>query len=228
MADEEIDYMPTYEGLRLKILEYKRLHFAKQRRAELKQTDFTIISNNCWGGMIYESYDLPKETRTVGMFFMASDYIRFLQRLREYITGGHLTFINPQDSRWKEEVSGDKRFGSYPVGVLKLDETDPGVEIFFLHYKDQQQAREKWQRRCSRVNWNKLIIKFNDQNGCTEEDVKNFADLPYKNKLFFTIGGGEYSKYADSRLKVVKIPQILEKNLSLPVMNHSERIDILT
>lgn len=139
--------MPTYEGLRLKALKYKRLHFAKQRRAELKQTDFTIISNNCWGGMIYESYDLPKETPTVGMFFMASDYIRFLQRLKEYITGGHLTFINPQDSKWKEEVSGDKRFGSYPVGVLKLDDTDTGVEIFFLHYKDQQQAREKWQRR---------------------------------------------------------------------------------
>ena len=56
MADEEIDYMPTYEGLRLKILEFKRLYFAKQRRAELKQTDFTIISNNCWGGMIYERY----------------------------------------------------------------------------------------------------------------------------------------------------------------------------
>ena len=98
MADEQIDYMPTYEGLRLKILEYKRLHFAKQRRAELKQTDFTIISNNCWGGMIYESYDLPKETRTVGMFFMASDYIRFLQRLKEYIT---------QTSHLKNAVTAD-------------------------------------------------------------------------------------------------------------------------
>lgn len=182
--------MPTYEGLRLKILKYWRLGLANYRKKQLKYTDFTIISNNCWGGMIYESYNLPKESPTVGMFFMASDYIRFLQHLKEYITEGELLFINPQDSSWKDEVSGDKRFGSYPVGVLKLDEMDPGVEIFFLHYKDQQQAREKWQRRCSRVNWNKLIIKLNDQNGCTEEDVKNFADLPYKNKLFFTIGGG--------------------------------------
>ncbi len=70
--------MPTYEGLRLTALKYKRLHFAKQRRAEMKQTDFTIISSNCWGGMIYESYDLSKETPTVGMLFKASDYIRFL------------------------------------------------------------------------------------------------------------------------------------------------------
>lgn len=66
---------------------------------------------------------------------MTSDYIRFLQHLKEYITEGELLFINPQNSRWKDEVSGDKRFGSYPVGVLKLDETDPGVEIFFCTIK---------------------------------------------------------------------------------------------
>lgn len=202
--------MPTYEGLRLKILEVKRKGFAEQRRKKLTQTDFTIISNNCWGGMIYESYDLPKESPTVGLFFMASDYIRFLQNLKEYITSTELTFIDPQNSRWKDEVSGDKRFGSYPVGVLKLNDKDIGVEIFFLHYKDQQQAKEKWERRCKRVNFDKLLVKFNDQNGCTEMDVKKFSQLPFKNKLFFTIRGG-YCKYADDHLKIITIPQILEK-----------------
>ena len=45
--------MPTYEGLRLKILKYWRIGFADYRKKKLKSTDFTIISNNCWGGMIY-------------------------------------------------------------------------------------------------------------------------------------------------------------------------------
>lgn len=202
--------MPTYEGLRLKILEVKRKGFAEQRRKKLTQTDFTIISNNCWGGMVYESYDIPKESPTVGLFFVASDYIRFLDHLKEYLTNTKLTFINPKDSRWKKEVESDKRFGHYPVGVLKLDEKDPGVEIFFLHYQDEQQAREKWQRRCQRVNFDKLLVKFNDQNGCTEMDVKKFSQLPFKNKLFFTIRGG-YSKYSNSCLRVIVVPQILEK-----------------
>ena len=57
--------MPTYEGLRLKILKYWRIGFADYRKKKLKSTDFTIISNNCWGGMIYESYNLPKESPTV-------------------------------------------------------------------------------------------------------------------------------------------------------------------
>ena len=50
----------TYEGLRLKVLKFWRLGLANYRKKQLKSTDFTIISNNCWGGMIYESYNLQK------------------------------------------------------------------------------------------------------------------------------------------------------------------------
>ena len=58
----------TYEGLRLKVLKYWRVGLADWRKKQLKSTDFTIISNNCWGGMIYESYNLPKESPTVGNY----------------------------------------------------------------------------------------------------------------------------------------------------------------
>lgn len=82
----------TYEGLRLKVLKYWRVGLADWRKKQLKSTDFTIISNNCWGGMIYESYNLPKESPTVGMFFMARDYIEFLSDLKGYV-GGKLTYL---------------------------------------------------------------------------------------------------------------------------------------
>lgn len=177
--------MPTYEGLRLKFLKYWRVGLANWRKKQLNGTDFTIISNNCWGGMIYESYNLPKESPTVGLFFMAEDYIEFLSDLKEYING-KLEFIEPQTSRWKDmpQISGDKRFGSYPVGVLSNGKNS--IEVFFLHYHSEQEAREKWQRRIRRINWDKLLIKFNDQNGCTEDEVSKFLRLPFKNKIFFT------------------------------------------
>lgn len=76
-----------HEGLRLKVLKYWRVGLADWRKKQLKSTDFTIISNNCWGGMIYESYNLPKESPTVGMFFMARDYIEFLSDLKGYVGG---------------------------------------------------------------------------------------------------------------------------------------------
>ena len=39
--------MPTYEGLRLKVLKYWRKGLVNYRKKQLKYTDFTIISNNC-------------------------------------------------------------------------------------------------------------------------------------------------------------------------------------
>lgn len=175
----------TYEGLRLKILKYWRLGLANYRKKQLKSNDFTIISNNCWGGMIYESYNLPKESPTVGLFFIAKDYIEFLSDLEGYING-KLDFIDPEKSKWKsmKQVSGDKRFGSYPIGVLSNGKNT--IEIFFLHYHSKHEAKEKWNRRIRRINWDKLLIKFNDQNGCTETEVERFMKLNYKNKLFFT------------------------------------------
>lgn len=177
--------MPTYEGLRLKIQKVLRKLLAKRERKNLHHTDFTIISNNCWGGMVYESYDLPKATPTVGLFFMAKDYIKFLSDLKGY-TKARLRFIEPSQSRWKNSlvIKEDKRFGQYPIG--ELTNGIDSIEIFFLHYHTKREAKEKWERRCQRINWDKLIVKFNDQNECTEVDIDYYAKLPYANKLFFT------------------------------------------
>ena len=181
----EVKHMPTYEGIRLRIQKFLRPKLAARRRAQLKNHTFTIISNNCWGGTVYESYGLQKQSPTVGLFFMPADYIRFVSRLDEYLRA-ELTFIPPEDSRWKAapQVSGDKRFGRYPVGRLSLG--DENVEIFFLHYHSESEAQEKWTRRCARVDKRRMIVKFNDQNGCESTHIEAFARLPYAHKLFFT------------------------------------------
>lgn len=177
--------VPTYEGLRLKILKIKRVKFVNRRLKKIKNRNFSIISNNCWGGMIYESNNLTKMSPTVGLFFMASDYIKFLKNLKKYINAD-LKFIKPESSKWKSapQLMNDKRFGTYPIGVLSVDNED--VEVFFLHYHSKEEAKDKWKRRCKRINWDNLIIKFNDQNGCTDNEIDEFVSLPFKHKLFFT------------------------------------------
>lgn len=178
--------MPSYEGLRLKILKYNRKLFGNLHRRKLKNSNFTIISNNCWGGEVYEYYNLQKQSPTVGLFFMADDYLKFLTHIHEYLNT-KLEFISPSDSKWKDwpQVSGNNRFGHYPVGRLRLDDED--IEVFFLHYNSEKEALSKWERRCARINWNKLIVKFNDQNGCRSTHIELFSKLPYKVKLFFTV-----------------------------------------
>lgn len=210
--------MPTYEGLRLKVLKVRRNLFADILRKGLENTDFTIISNNCWGGMVYESYNLPKQSPTVGLFFMASDYILFVSDLKEYLSAD-LTFIRPQESKWKEEFEQSESFGSYPIGKIK------DVEIFFLHYHSEEEALSKWKRRCQRINWDRMLIKFNDQNGCTERELDCFMKLPYKNKLFLTCKS--WSGY--SRTDYVKLRQMVKSDFvmaSYEPFGKSRKLDV--
>lgn len=183
----------TIEGLRLRFLALRRKKLSKFRQKKINKKQFTIISNNCWGGEVYESYNLIKQSPTIGLFFMATDYIKFISNIHYYLNQ-KLFFINPMHSKYFEKVKNNKGYGSYPVARLG------DIEIFFMHYSSEGQARAKWDRRIKRINWDHILYKFNDQNGCTEADIKNFVSLPLKNKICFTVNDN-LSKYSD----VVKI-----------------------
>lgn len=168
--------MFNIESLRLKKNKIIRKTFSGYRKRKLRNYNFTIISNNCWGGMIYESYNLPKMSPTVGLFFEAKDYIKFISKIKYYLKQ-ELKFIDvKQSNRYK---NGNDI--NCIVGMLD------DVELYFLHYKTKEEVLEKWSRRIKRINYDNILYKFNDQNGCTEEDLANFLKLPYKNKIFFTI-----------------------------------------
>lgn len=189
--------MASYEGFRLKVLKFIRITFANNRNKKIKNKNFTIISNNCWGGMVYESYGLKKMSPTIGLYFMGSDYINFLENMDNYLNMD-LEFIELEESKWKNFLKEI----DCPIGRLK------DIEIFFLHYKDVKDVKEKWTRRCQRINRDKMIVKFNDQNGCTLDDVKRFLELPYRNKLFFTCRDWEVKHNGE----IIKINQWGNKN----------------
>ncbi len=199
--------MPLIEGLRIRLRNHVCIPLTRKIRGKrLKKKSFTIISNNCWGGLVYAAHNLQKQTPTVGMFFFAEDYIKFLKRFEEYVRCP-LIFINPLESRWKDmkECSDDKRFGKYPIGLLELSsgEQSESIEIFFLHYHSEQEAKEKWERRCQRINRDKMLVKFNDQNGCTDEHIKVFDSLPFKNKICFSV-----KKYDECKSVItIKVPK---------------------
>lgn len=176
--------MSVWETVRLKI---RRIYIHKTagwRRKTLKSEDWTIISNNCWGGFIYQSYGLPYLSPTVGCFFMADDYLRFVSDLRRWIARP-LCFIPSGESSSAKVFEQWDKFGSYPIGVL-VDGTER-IEIHFLHYRTKEEARAHWETRTSRIRWDKILYKFNDQNLCTEEHIRSFLSLPLKNKICFSV-----------------------------------------
>ena len=91
--------MVSLETIRIKLGRFYITKTAKIRRKRIKIENFTIISNNCWGGFIYQSYNLKYNTPTIGLFFMAEDYIEFLKDIKKWIYKP-IQFINYQDSKY--------------------------------------------------------------------------------------------------------------------------------
>jgi uncharacterized protein (DUF1919 family) len=160
------------------------LMMAPIRKKKLSKQEFTIISNNCWAGDVYRYFDLPYQTPTVGLYFWADDYIRFLTNLKYYLSC-ELVFITVEESKYKDILI--KKNQSDRV-LARLDD----VELVFLHYSSKQEALEKWVRRVQRVNFDNLIIKFSRQNCFEDKHLKMFAELPYTKKIFFDNQKNDY------------------------------------
>jgi len=166
-------------------------HFNDKRFAELRapyivdlkqyiDKDTTVISSNCFAGRIMQDLGMQYNSPTLGLYFWYPDYIEFLSNMKYYLTEAKLTFVE----RSKYPLGDERRKNWshwYPIGLL-----DGKVEIAFLHYHTEEEAAEKWYRRASRVNWDKLIVIGMEQNLCTISDIEAFDKLPFENKLIFT------------------------------------------
>lgn len=156
------------------------------KRIGLKNRCFSILSNNCWGGAVYDRYHLPYQSPTIGLWLTAEDYLRFLGNLSFYLSQD-MQQINWRESHCKELVQERKQRGKYS---FDLDELIIGrlcdVDIVFLHYHSFDDAKRKWNYRKERINYDNLLVKFNDQNGFHKRLYDEFEKLPFKNKLFIT------------------------------------------
>ena len=158
---------------------YIGANLARKRNRYLKNKDFTIISNNCWGGFVCQHVDLPYNSPFIGLFLFSPDYIKLLGDLRGYLSM-NIQFITPRESKYSSELDPNSPFSNYPIGLLG------DIEIHFLHYSSESEAKEKWDRRVNRINYDNLIIKFCDRDLATDKLIRDFFSLPYKNKIFLS------------------------------------------
>ena len=148
---------------KLKLLENKLYNINKKKH--LKNKNFTIISSNCVGGIIYHDLGLPFLTPTVNLSFDMNDFVKFVSNLKYYID--------------KDLIKLDTN-KEYPIGVIE------DIKINFIHYKTFEEAKTKWDERKQRINYDNLFIIGTDKDNCTYETLKAFENLPYENKIIFT------------------------------------------
>ena len=155
---------------------YKKT-IGKFNNKKIKNKNLTIISNNCWAGIFYRNNNLEYCSPTLGMFFIAEEYIKFIYEMKKYINAD-INFITIEESKYCDYL----KMIQYDGLIAKILD----LEICFLHYDNEIEAREKWNRRKQRINWDNILFKFNDQNLCSYDNLKKFDEFKAKNKICFT------------------------------------------
>lgn len=131
---------------------------------------FSLISNNCIGGIISHDMHLRFLSPTVNLSFANDGFLLFCRHLVYYL------------SIPVEEVVSDK---GYPVGVLKGEYGD--IFLYFMHYDSFLEAKQKWEERALRVDIENLFIIMEAQK-CEESILHQFDELDFPNKVILTDG----------------------------------------
>lgn len=148
-------------------------------RLRLRNRNVTIISNDCWGGRMCKFYKLPFHSPFVGLFIYGPDYVRLLETPE--VLDEPLRFFPLEQSRYLDHLKSVNQL-SHPVAYLGPE----NLEIHFLHFENEEVAREKWNRRVKRIDWNNAIVKFSERDVCDDDLIRRFDRLPYGEKVCFT------------------------------------------
>ena len=154
------DYEKNVE--RYKREEYKR--YLEEKKARLKNFDFSIISSNCNGAFMYYDLGLQYLSPTVNLTIGMNDFIKMIGNLKYYMS---------------LEMKKLEENYLYPTAMLG------DIKVNLVHYRTFEEGFKKWEERKRRINWNNLFIVGTERWDCNYETIKSFEQLPY-NKVFFT------------------------------------------
>lgn len=144
------------------IREQVRPRIRAYRRRKLRSDDFSIIAQNCIGGVFYHEMGMQFLSPTVNLFFQEPDFMCFVTNL-DYYLGLDLCM------QWGEE---------YPIGFLD------DVRIDFMHYDTCEEAKEAWERRKVRIRKDRIVVIATDRNGFDDACFEQWKNLPYRKILY--------------------------------------------
>ena len=149
------------------------------RRLRLRNTDFSILSDTCIGGVISSSLHLPFRSPTVNLIIPPLFFPIFCQHLREY------SLCEVEKPTAEENALLFSAF-SYPCGMLRGNGALPDIPLQFVHYSSFEEAREKWHERFARVNYENLFVVFNRCVYCSPEELDALEKVPIGHKVIFS------------------------------------------
>lgn len=123
--------------------------FCRRMRRRVRARGFSIITNNCIGGLLYKQLGMRFLSPTINIAIEDDeDYFAFCKDLR-YYTACPLC-----------DVSAEKKM-PYPVGrLVPQDDAHRPVDLSFVHYPTFAEAADRWAARAGRINYEKLVFIY--------------------------------------------------------------------
>ena len=168
----------TSKVLSYRVFELPGLIF--EEYVELKESNLTIISNNCWAGTAYNCLGLECLSPIKNLFITDVDYLKLLHDLKGYFS---------KELRYKSNAIDPHSGKQYPVMTLG------DIEVNCNHALNYEEAIKQWNRRCKKVNYNNLFIEMYTEDKAIEIE---FSELEYEKKICFV----PYDSDLNSSLKV--------------------------
>lgn len=146
----------------LKIANDNRKRINNELRKTIKNTNCSIISSNCIGGMIYHDLGFQFLSPTINLSFTAEDFLKFVSNLEEYLK------MIP------------RKIKEIPFPILMLE----NIKLFCLHYKSCIEAIEAWERRKQRINYDNIFVIATDRDCDNKNDLKALDKIKYDKIIF--------------------------------------------
>ena len=142
----------------------------RKKQQRLINKNPTIITNNCIAGIIYHDLDIKFKSPTINLYFELDDFIRYISHLEDYSNS--------------ELIEGTDPTVSFPIGVLH--NTFGEVRIYFMHYRSFKEAKEKWEERTRRIDYDNTFIIMDVGLDGSNEIFEQFDRVTHPNKVVLT------------------------------------------
>lgn len=154
-----------------KMMKLARKKHEKNLTKRLRHRDFSILSQNCTGGVLYHMLGMQMLSPTVDMLIQDEDFLKLAQEPHKYI---HDFEPFPVMEQYCDGESS-------PHPVIGVGD----IRLNCLHYQSCEQAINDWNRRRKRFNFSKMFAIFA---AWDLHDNKNYIDslrlLEYPYVLF--------------------------------------------
>lgn len=137
---------------------------------KLKESNVSILSNNCLGGLIYKQLGLKITSPTVSMFCRGKGYLDFLERY-EYYLNCEMKKLDKEN--FTDDMTNPRTF--YLKGILGDD-----IVWVFNHSQNADETIALWNRRKLRFNYSNVAALMTIQN---DEEAFRFEELRIEKRL---------------------------------------------